>query len=130
MGRVEEGARAVKTEDELLSKLDRWVSQQSQPPTLKDVLATGDVELFGAYILRGFREAASAAVAARERVDAVRAVALDVFGGDVDAAEVFLRSPHPRLDGNAPLAMAADTPEGASNVVAMLREGSGRPSPG
>lgn len=53
--------RVGKSEAELIAKLDQWLAQQEGKPTIFEVLATGDGELFGAYVLQRFRAAASQA---------------------------------------------------------------------
>jgi len=52
-------------ENELPARLEQWLADRSEPPTLFDVLATGDHELFAAFILKGFRAAARQAVIER-----------------------------------------------------------------
>lgn len=54
-----------RADDALFAKLDAWTSARSSPPTLGDVLATRDGELFAAFVLRGFREATAEAVWSR-----------------------------------------------------------------
>jgi len=51
-----------RADDAVFAKLDAWIGAQPAPPTLGDVLATNDGELFAAYILRGFRQATAEAV--------------------------------------------------------------------
>lgn len=48
-------------DDTLFAKLDAWTDAQLAPPTLGDVLATGDRDLIAAFITRGFRQAAAEA---------------------------------------------------------------------
>lgn len=48
-------------DDEIFAKLDAWLAQQPTPPTLLEVLATRDIDLFAAFVLRGFREATAEA---------------------------------------------------------------------
>jgi hypothetical protein len=52
-------------DDALFAKLDAWADAQPAPPTLGDVLATGDRELMAGYMLRCFRRATAEAVCAR-----------------------------------------------------------------
>lgn len=54
-------------DDALFAKLDAWIAAHPKPVTLRDVLASGDGELFVAYILRGFRAATAQAVWSRDR---------------------------------------------------------------
>jgi hypothetical protein len=56
-------------DDEIFAKLDAWIAEQPKPPLLGDVLATRDVQLIGAYILRGFRAATAEAVWRRDHAD-------------------------------------------------------------
>ena len=48
-------------DDEIFAKLDAWLAQQPLPPTLLEVLATRDIDLFAAFVLRGFRRATAEA---------------------------------------------------------------------
>lgn len=48
-------------DDEIFAKLDEWVAQQPSPPTVLEVLATRDIDLFAAFVLRGFRAATAEA---------------------------------------------------------------------
>lgn len=50
------------TDDAINAKLDARLATNPEPPLLWGVLAAGDVELAGAYILREFRAAAAEAV--------------------------------------------------------------------
>jgi len=49
------------SDDEIFAKLDAWLAQQPTPPTLLEVLATRDIDLFAAFVLRGFRQATAEA---------------------------------------------------------------------
>lgn len=51
--------------EDLLAKLERWEAGFPSPPTLKDALASRDVEILAAFVLRGLREAAKEAVGDR-----------------------------------------------------------------
>ena len=53
------------TEDELLARLDAWLSNRPEPASLADILGTRDLELLAAFILQGFRAAAKEAVLSR-----------------------------------------------------------------
>ncbi|WP_166037186.1 antitoxin Xre/MbcA/ParS toxin-binding domain-containing protein [Sphingosinicella sp. YJ22] len=55
----------LKTEEELLGRLRAWAARQQSPPTLFDVISTGDGELVAAFVLERFREAAKEAVLER-----------------------------------------------------------------
>jgi hypothetical protein len=46
-----------KSEAELIAKLEHWLAQQEGEPNIFDVLATGDGELFGGYVLQHFKAA-------------------------------------------------------------------------
>lgn len=46
-----------KSEPELLAKLEQWLAKQHEDPTIFDVRATGDIELFAAYVLQQARAA-------------------------------------------------------------------------
>lgn len=48
-------------DDALFARLDTWLDAQLTPVELGDVLAARDLELFAAYVLRAFREAAATA---------------------------------------------------------------------
>lgn len=53
------------TEDDLLAKLERWLATRTDPPSVFDVIATRDGELFAAFILKAFRVATRQAVVDR-----------------------------------------------------------------
>lgn len=55
----------MRTNEDLLEKLEAWLAEQPAPPTILDVLATRDVELLAAFILKRFRRAARQAVVER-----------------------------------------------------------------
>lgn len=55
-------SRPYVSEEEMLHKLDRWRQRLLVRPSLKDVLETGDGDLFAAYVLEGFRVATAEAV--------------------------------------------------------------------
>jgi hypothetical protein len=107
--------------EESLQRLEAWLSCQSVPPTLFDVLRTGDVDLFSAYILKGFRGAAAKAVEERERVTVARSAVLKTFEGDAERAENFLRAKHPLLGGATPLEKVAQSEAGAAQVVRLAQ---------
>ncbi len=67
-------------EDELLAKLEEWLAAREKPPTVFDVIETGDGELLAAFILNAFR------VAAREAVIERLAGATVAFPGEVSEA--------------------------------------------
>ena len=48
--------------EQLLVKLDRWVTTLSRAPTIFEVVETRDSDLFAAYVLRAFRAATRRAV--------------------------------------------------------------------
>jgi hypothetical protein len=108
-------------ERELLDQLERWLATQPHPPTIFDVMATGNIELFGAYVLKGFRQAAAQAVEERERVAWVRSTLLEHYGGDAERMEAFLRGPHPLLGGETPLKKSLRSDEDAAEVIALAR---------
>lgn len=62
--------REGKSEAELLAKLELWLAKQDTDPTIFDVLATRDVELFGAYVLKHGRAATRQAALENIRVAA------------------------------------------------------------
>lgn len=111
---------ATDSEEEGRLALERWEAAQPAPPTLRDVLASGDIRLFAAYLTRRFREAAAEAVEQRTRVEKIRAFVIDAFGGDSARAEEFLRQKHPLLAQQAPLARAVETDEGAAEVIQLV----------
>lgn len=53
------------SDEDLLAKLEEWEAGLPSPPTLLDALRSGDIELFAAFVLRGFRQAAKEAVGDR-----------------------------------------------------------------
>ncbi len=106
----------IKEEQDLLD-LQRWEAAQSEPPTLLDVLATGNIGFFSAYVLRAFRAAAAIAVEERERVARVRQLILGAFDGDAARMEAFLRNPSKDLGGLIPLKLAVESEEGAERVI-------------
>ena len=60
--------------EDLLAKLAEWEAGLPSPPTLLDALQSGDVELFAAFLLRGFRQAAKEAVGDRLEVEEYKLV--------------------------------------------------------
>ncbi|WP_338501457.1 hypothetical protein V6R86_01610 [Sphingomonas kaistensis] len=48
-------------DDVIFAKLNAWLARQAAPPTLLQVLATRDIDLFAAFVLRGFRAATAEA---------------------------------------------------------------------
>jgi hypothetical protein len=107
--------------------LERWEAAQLKPPTIFDVLETGDINLFGAFVLRAFRAAAAEAVEETRRVQRVRSAVLKAFHGHAKAAESFLRTPDESLAGKTPLELAVASDAGAATVVELSR---GRIPPG
>lgn len=100
---VQGGAgRRGPSEAELLARLESWSAGQATPPSLSDVIESGDGQLLAAYILRAFRAAAASAVAKRLERDAavyfenskLGAAAFRVFLGIADAWRL---SPQERL---------------------------------
>lgn len=55
-----------RVDDEIFAKLDAWLASRDKPPHLFDVIATKDVELIGAYVLRAFRAGTAEAVWRRD----------------------------------------------------------------
>lgn len=106
-------------ERELLDQLERWLADQPNPPTIFDVIATGNIELFSAYVLKGFRQAAAQAVEENKRVAWVRAALLEYYDGDAERMEAFLRGPHPLLIGLTPLQKSLRSDEDAREVIAL-----------
>lgn len=60
--------------EELLAKLERWEAGLPTPPTLFDALKSGDIEIFAAFVLREFRQAAKEAVADRIEFEEMKLV--------------------------------------------------------
>jgi hypothetical protein len=108
-------------ERELLDQLERWLADQPRPPTIFDVIATGNIELFSAFVLKGFRQAAAQAVEENERVARVRAALLEYYEGDAERMEAFLRGPHPLLMGLTPLQKSLRSDRDARQVIALAR---------
>lgn len=107
-------------EEENLSALERWEATRATPPTIFDVIATNNIDLFGAFVLRAFRAATIVAVEETRRVKRVRAAAVQAFSGDTLAAENFLREPHPALGNRTPLQTAVASEAGADMVIEMV----------
>ncbi len=110
----------VNREQEDLDALQAWEAEQPTPPTLFDVLATRNINLLGAYVLRAFRSAAAIAVEQRERVARVRRLVIEAFGGDTNRAEAFLRHPNVDLGGAQPLELAVQSDAGAEKVISAV----------
>ena len=55
----------MRTEEDLLFKLEEWLSRQPELPTVFDVCATGDGELLAAFVLKAARQATRDAVLKR-----------------------------------------------------------------
>ena len=53
-------------DDAIFAKLDAWLATEPVEPLFNSLLATGDTELIGAYLLRVFRAAAAEAVSRRD----------------------------------------------------------------
>lgn len=53
------------TEEELLAKLERWLASRPAPPSIFEVIETGDGQLTAAFVLKRFRAAARQAVVDR-----------------------------------------------------------------
>ena len=107
--------------------LERWESAQLKPPTIFDVRATGDINLFGAFVLRAFRAAAAEALDQTRRVKRVRTGVLKAFKEDAAAAEAFLRTPHQSLAGKTPLELAVASEVGADTVIELSRRSNAPP---
>ena len=71
------------TEAELLARLQKWVAGRRKPPTVLEVIETGDGELFAAFVLEAFRQATRDAV--------VDHMANDRIGQIPDAANPVMR---------------------------------------
>lgn len=108
------------SEEEDQQALDQWIAAQPGPPTLRDVLATGNIRLFAAFVTRGFRQAAAEAVKETKRAERVRALVREAYGGDDARAEEFLRRQHPALGGDTPLQRAVQSEEGAEEVIQLV----------
>lgn len=54
-----------RSEEELLAKLEEWLAARDGPPTVEDIVASGDVELMAAFLLKVFRAGARDAVVDR-----------------------------------------------------------------
>ena len=70
-------------EEDLLARLEAWLSQHPQPAGLADILETRDAELLGAFILKAFRAAAKGAVLDRMDLEA-RTLRAFADGGDAN----------------------------------------------
>ena len=109
---------AANAED--LAALEEWRGRQSSRPTLSDVLETRDGRLIGAYILSVFRTAAAEAVEGHERVKRIRSIVLEMYDGDAQKAEKFLRHRFRRLDRRTPLRRALESEAGAEEVIRFI----------
>lgn len=107
-------------EKENLSALERWEATRATPPTIFDVMATNNIDLLGAFVLRTFRAAAMLAAEKARRVKRVRAAAVQAFSGDTLAAEDFLREPHPALENRTPLQATVASEAGADMVIELV----------
>ena len=63
--------------EDLLAKLEEWEASRPSPPTLFDALKSDDIELFAAFLLRGYRQAAKEAVADRLKIEELKLVGVD-----------------------------------------------------
>ncbi|WP_167737586.1 Y4oB family protein [Sphingomonas parva] len=104
-----------------MDELEQWLATQKLPPTLLDLVETGNGHLLAAFILKGFREATARAVEERDRVAWVRGEITDGYAGDAERAEKFLRAPHPLLGGEPPLRKALRSDQDAEEVIALAR---------
>ena len=104
---------------ELLDALEEWEARQPKPPNIFDVIENGDVRLIGAFVLRGFRQAASEAVEGHRRVTELRDLAYLAFGAG-DSAEEFLRAAHPCLNGQTPLEATLASTAGRDRAIRAL----------
>jgi hypothetical protein len=110
----------LESEDELLRRLEEWLATKSEPPTIFDVIETGNGLLIAAFVTKAFRAAAITAVEERERVRRIRAAALSHYKGHEQDAESFLRSPNAALRGRTPLQAAVGSQGGAEEVMRLL----------
>jgi hypothetical protein len=104
---------------ELCLALEEWESRHPHPPNIFEVIETGDARLIGAYILRGFRQAARNAVQSHKRVMELREFAHLALDG-AETAEGFLRSPDLGLGGQTPLEAASASVEGRDEAIRQL----------
>lgn len=104
---------------ELFLELEQWEAKQSYPPSVFQVVETGNPRLIGAFILRGFRQAARKAVGDHRRVMELRELAYLAFEA-ADAAESFLRTPSGRLDDRTPLQAAMTDGAGRDQALREL----------
>lgn len=51
----------IQVDDATLARFDAWLDAQAAPPTLGDVVASGDVQLTAAFMLRAFHTGAARA---------------------------------------------------------------------
>ena len=104
---------------ELCLALEEWESRHPHPPNIFQVIETGDARLIGAYVLRGFREAARNAAQSHKRVMELREFAHLALTG-AETAEGFLRSPDPGLGGQTPLEAAIASADGRDEAIRQL----------
>jgi hypothetical protein len=118
---IEQRVQAHMSADELelWLELEGWEATLTAPPSIFQVLETGDGRLIGAYILRGFRAAARAGVSERHRVMELRDFAYLAFDG-AKLAERFLTELEPTLNDQSPLQAAVASGEGRDNAILSL----------
>lgn len=69
------------SEEEDQQALDKWIAAQPSPPTIWEVLESRNGRLFTAFVTRGFRQAAAEAAEETKRVERVREVVREAYGG-------------------------------------------------
>ena len=76
-------------EGKLLARLEHWLAARAAPPTLFDVIETGDRELLAAFILKGFRATARQAVVERLDREGVSTFASELSNATATVLRVF-----------------------------------------
>ena len=109
------------SEEDEQQALDKWIAAQPTPPTIWEVLESRNVRLFTAFVTRGFRQAAAEAVEETKRVERVREVVREAYGGDCAKMEEFLRRGNPALGGDTPLQRTVRSEAGAEEVIQLVR---------
>jgi hypothetical protein len=105
-------------EEQLLQGLDEWLEQQSTPPTIFDVVKSGNANVMAGFTLRAFRSAAREAVRQQGRVFNLRNLAYAAFN-DPGAGEDFLRTRTGSL-GFTPLEAAVSSSDGYAAAFGSL----------
>ena len=109
------------TEEDDRRALEAWIAVQPHEVNVFDVLETMDIRLIRAFITDAFRAATVEAAAGSERVSRLRNDVMRFFEQEENARD-FLRTPHARLGGRTPLAVAHQSEAGINEVLRILEQ--------